>query len=77
MYTSVKLICLSTLLIAAPVLPQKIDRAAAGEHEFNDSQPQLLAKTKDSKKDRCTSSPTPGCSRRDNSSHQSQQFAVA
>jgi hypothetical protein len=57
------------------MLPQTIDRAAVGEYQFDDSQQQLLAK-KDSKKDQCGSSPTPGCSRRDHSSKKSQHFAI-
>lgn len=76
MYTPVKLICLSTLLTAAPVLPHNIEQAALGEYQFNDSQQQLLAKT-ESKKEGCGSSPTPGCSRRDSSSRKSQRFWVA
>jgi hypothetical protein len=65
MYTSIKFICLSTLLASTAVLPQKLENRSMAEPQFNASQQLLLTKAPKRKKERCSSSPTPGCSRRD------------
>lgn len=65
MNTPIKLICLTTLLVSALVIPQKLANSSIAEHLFNKSQQQLLlAKSKTDSKS-CSSSPSPGCSRRD------------
>ncbi|MCC3451048.1 MAG: hypothetical protein EAZ39_25240 [Oscillatoriales cyanobacterium] len=66
MNTTIKLICLSTLLVSALVIPQKLANFSIAEHQFNKSQ-QLLLAAKDTKNDAqsCRTSPSPGCSRRD------------
>ncbi|MGL5063059.1 MAG: hypothetical protein ACRC62_24030 [Microcoleus sp.] len=69
MYTSVKLICLSTLVVASPVLPHEVDRASLDATQLDISQQQLIAKKPAQKKEGCGSSPTPGCSRRDHSGY--------
>ncbi len=66
MNTRIKLICLSTLLVSALVIPQKLANFSIAEHQFNKSQ-QLLLAAKNTKNDsqNCRTSPSPGCSRRD------------
>jgi len=60
-----KLICLSTLLVSALVLPQKLENRSIAEHQLNTSQQLLLAKDSETDSKGCSSSPSPGCSRRD------------
>ncbi|MEG3861797.1 hypothetical protein [Microcoleus sp. herbarium12] len=65
MYTPVKFICLSTLLVSTLVLPQKLENRFITEHQFDSSPQLLLAKERETDSKGCTSSPSPGCSRRD------------
>ena len=65
MYTPVKFICLTALLVSALVLPQKPDNRSITQHQFDNSQQLLLAKDRETDSEGCTSSPSPGCRRRD------------
>lgn len=65
MYTSIKFIILSTLLASIPLLPQKLENRSMAGTQLNASQQLMLAKVPKKKKEGCSYSPTPGCSRRD------------
>lgn len=65
MYTPVKFIYLTALLVSALVLPQKLENISITEHQFDNLQQMLLASERETDSKGCTSSPSPGCSRRD------------
>ncbi|MEG4636453.1 MULTISPECIES: hypothetical protein [unclassified Microcoleus] len=65
MYSLMQCVLLSTLLASAIAVPQKPDRSSISENQLTASQQMLLAKKSGSKPEGCSSSPTPGCSRRD------------
>ena len=65
MYTPVKFIYLIALLVSALVLPQKLENISMTEHQFDRSQQLLLAKNRETDSQGCTSSPSPGCDRRE------------
>ena len=66
MYTLIQFVLLCTVLTSASIFPQKPENCLTPEHQLTTSQKQLLAKDSGSKPEPCKSSPTPGCSRRDN-----------
>jgi hypothetical protein len=67
MYTSIKFVFLSMLLASTPLLPQKLENHSMTDTQFNASQQLIVAKAPKRKKQKepCSSSPTPGCSRRE------------
>ena len=66
MYTLIQFVLLRTVLTSASIFPQKPHNCLTPEHQLTTSQKQLLAKKSGSKPEPCKSTPTPGCSRRDN-----------
>jgi hypothetical protein len=67
MYILIQLVFLSTVLASTIPFSQKLENPSLAEHLFSRSEQVLLAKKNSgSKSERCGSSPTPGCSRRDN-----------
>jgi hypothetical protein len=66
MYILIQLVFLSTVLVSTNAFSQKLENPSLVEPLFSRSEQVLLAKKKSgSKSERCGSSPTPGCSRRD------------
>ncbi|TAF28905.1 MAG: hypothetical protein EAZ60_05415 [Oscillatoriales cyanobacterium] len=47
------------------MIPQKLANFSIAEHQFNKSEQLLLAKDTKTDSKNCSSSPSPGCSRRD------------
>jgi len=66
MPTLMQFVLLSTVLAAVIAFPQKPENSSISQNQFTTSQQLLLAKDSNSLSEGCTSSPTPGCSRRDN-----------
>lgn len=65
MYTLMQCVLLSTVLASAIAFPQKPEHSSISEPQLTASQQMLLAKGSGTKSEGCSSSPTPGCSRRD------------
>ncbi|MEG3886206.1 hypothetical protein QT971_18645 [Microcoleus sp. herbarium19] len=57
-------VLLSTVFAFALAFPQKPENSSTAANQLATSQKLLSAKDSGSKSDRCNSSPTPGCSRR-------------
>ena len=66
MNTLIQFILLGTVLASAIAFPQKPENSSRSENQLTTSHKQLFAKGSSSKSERCNSSPTPGCSRRNN-----------
>ena len=66
MSTLIQIVLLSTVLATAIAVPQKPENSSRSQNQFTTSQKMLLAKDSSRQSESCTSSPTPGCSRRDN-----------
>ena len=66
MYIQMQCVLLSTALAFPLAFPHKAENSSIPANQYATSQKLLSAKDSGSKSDRCKSSPTPGCSRRNN-----------